>query len=252
MITTIEDLPPGVDGIRVSGTITRADYDGIVVPLLDAARTAGRRLRVLAVLDDSFDGMTPDALWEDVTLGVRALPLFDGCAVVSDRESVRLACRLAAVAVPYSLAVFPESQQDRAVAWLADLPAAGFSIDLAAATGVAVVHVGRPLRASDFDRLAREIEDWAEAHGELTGLVVSAPSFPGWENIAGAARHVAFVLHEHRRIRRIALAVDGLLPAVAPAVAGTLLHPGVKHFAHRDLEAAVAWAGAGRPAPVDA
>jgi len=39
--------------------------------------------------------MTPGAAWKDVTLGLRALGLFDGCAVVSDIGWVREASRLA-------------------------------------------------------------------------------------------------------------------------------------------------------------
>ena len=67
----------------------------------------------------------------------------------------------------------------------------------------------------------------------------------------GMVRHVTFLLEEHRRVHRIALAVDGLLPTVAPALAGAVLHPAVKHFAHRDVEAAIAWAAAGKPAAVE-
>ncbi|OLL72380.1 hypothetical protein Ae168Ps1_0758 [Pseudonocardia sp. Ae168_Ps1] len=251
MITRIDGLPEGVDGVRASGTISRADYEAAVVPLLDSAAAAGRRLRVLVVLDDAFDGITPDAMWEDVTLGLRALPLFDGCAVVSDREAVRVACRVAAVLTPYSLAVFPESQQDRAVAWLEGLPAAGFSVELRPDDGVAVVRVDRALRAADFDRLRQEVDSWYAAHGELAGLVLVASSFPGWENLSGLVRHAEFVMQEHRRVRRVALALDGILPTLAPAVAGTVLHPGVRHFRHADVEAAIAWAGADRPAAVD-
>ena len=59
MISTIDGLPPGIDGVRVSGTVTRADYDDVVAPLVAAAAATGRRLRVVAVLDSSFTGITP-------------------------------------------------------------------------------------------------------------------------------------------------------------------------------------------------
>lgn len=254
MIKTIDDLPARIDGFRASGMITRDDYDSVVVPVLDAATAARRRMRVLVVLDAGFDGITPDAVWEDVTLGLHVLPLFEGCAVVSDSDAVRVACRVAAILTPYSLAVFPEAEQDRAVAWLQELPDTGFSIELRADTGVAVVRVDRAMRASDFDRLGREIDIWCADHAELNGLVLVAPSFPGWENFAGLVGHAAFVLRQHRRVRRVALAVDGVLPSLAPPVMGTLLHPGVKHFGHADGEVAIAWAGAGAvaeaPVPV--
>jgi hypothetical protein len=40
------------------------------------------------------------------------------------------------------------------------------------------------------------------------------------------------------------LAVDGVLPSLAPAVAGHLVAPEVRHFAYDALDDAVAWAGA--------
>lgn len=43
----------------------------------------------------------------------------------------------------------------------------------------------------------------------------------------------------------VALAVDGVLPSLAPAVAGHLVAPEVRHFAYDALDDAVAWAGAG-------
>ena len=71
------------------------------------------------------------------------------------------------------------------------------------------------------------------------------PTVPGWENVTGLRRHLQFVREHHRRVRRVALAVDGVLPSVAPAVAGHLVAPEVRHFAYDALDDAVAWAGAG-------
>jgi hypothetical protein len=53
-----------------------------------------------------------------------------------------------------------------------------------------------------------------------------------------------FVREHHRQVRRVALAVDGVLPSLAPAVAGHLVAPEVRHFAYDALDDAVAWAGA--------
>ena len=63
--------------------------------------------------------MTPGAAWKDVTLGLRALGLFDGCAVVSDigwvREASRLAGGLARREAPAGALVRRRPRQRRAV-----------------------------------------------------------------------------------------------------------------------------------------
>lgn len=242
MIERIEALPDDIVGFRATGSITREEYEAVVVPVIEQAETAGERLRALCVLDGGFTGIAPSAVWEDVSLGLRAVSLIEGCALATDNELAKLASRVAGVLLPYPLRVFPLAEQDTAVEWLRGLPDAGFTVDLHEADGVIVVGVERPLRSADFDRLDAELDRWCATHAELRGLVLSARSFPGWENLPGLVRHAGFVLERHRNVRRLALAVDGTLPSLAPSVAGTVLHPQVRHFPHTDLDAAIAWA----------
>lgn len=128
MIETLDGLPDGVDGFGPVGQISVADYERVVVPVLDRADTDRRRLRLLCVVDPAFTGLR------------------------------------------------------------------------------------------------------------------SAPSFRGWQNLRSLVRHVAFVAGHHRRIRRVAMAVDGRIGAWAPAVADRALHPEVRHFRHADDAAAIDWA----------
>ena len=123
MIERIEGLPDGIDGVRCAGKLTREDYDVVVVPLLDEVRRANRKLRCLVEVD-GFDGITPDAAFEDVRLGLQALGSFEGCAVVSDLGWVGSVLRLAAFLMPYPLQAFPTNRRDEAISWLQNLPAA--------------------------------------------------------------------------------------------------------------------------------
>ena len=59
MIETYADVPAGIDAVRAVGTLSRADYDAVVVPMLEAAEREGRRLRILCVVDEEFRGLTP-------------------------------------------------------------------------------------------------------------------------------------------------------------------------------------------------
>ena len=192
--------------------LTREEYDTVVVPLLDEARREGHRLRCLCEVGADYRGLTPGAAWEDLTLGLRALHLFDGCAVVSDVGWIREASRLAAFLMPCPVRVFDERDRAGAAAWLAGLPEGpGASVRLDPDAGVVVVEVVAPLRAADFDRLAATVDSWLATHEALPGVVVHARAVPGWENIGALMRHLWFVRDHHRRVRRVALAVDGAL-----------------------------------------
>lgn len=247
MIETLTGLPEGIDGFRPVGTVTREDYETDVVPVLDQAATEGRRLRVVCVVGPEFTGLAPTAIWEDVRVGLRTLRRTDGCAVVTDTGWVRESSRLAAFLMPCPVRVFTGDDLAGAVDWLEDLPrGTGFAFRLVPETGVAVAEVQRPLRSADIDAMAASVDEWCAEHGRLTGLVVSAPAFPGWENLAAVVRHVALVVSHHRRIGRIAVVVDGFLADHVPDIADRVLAPEIRHFAHGDLDAATAWASASR------
>jgi len=106
MIERDSDVPAGIDAVRAVGTLTRHDYDTVVVPILDAAVREGRRLRFLCVVDEDFHGLTPDGMWADVKLGLTAMRNLEGCAVVSDLTWVRDMTQLAAFFLPGHVRVF--------------------------------------------------------------------------------------------------------------------------------------------------
>src|SRR5262245_33523689 len=162
--------------------LTRKDYDRVVVPLLENAQREHRRLRCLVQID-GFDGITPEAAFEDLRLGLRALGSFDGCAVVSDLAWVGNVLQLARFLLPYPLQVFPTDRREDAIAWLTGLPA-GPHITHRVLTdaGVVVVEVAEPLRVQDVEALATIVEGWLAEHPTLHGLVLHACAFPGWEN----------------------------------------------------------------------
>jgi hypothetical protein len=57
MIEILKDVPDGVVAVRASGTLTREEYDEVVVPLRDEARRAGRRLRCLCEVGADYRGL---------------------------------------------------------------------------------------------------------------------------------------------------------------------------------------------------
>jgi len=245
MLERLVSLPVGIDGVKAVGKVSQQDYQQVFDPLIDDARRANRRLRLLYQFGPEFEGFTAGGVWEDASVGLRSLRLIEGLAIVSDVSWIRDSSRLLAFFMPGPVRHFGNVQFADAVAWLQSLPQdAGVSHRLLADRGVIVVEVTQALRARDFDELAVTADTWIEGHGRLQGLVIHARRFPGWENLGGLIRHARFVRDHHRKIARIAIAADGELATLAPRLGEHFVQAEVKSFPFDAVESAIAWAGA--------
>jgi hypothetical protein len=247
MLEILKDLPPGVDGVRATGTVSREDYDAVFRSLLESAHREGRRLRLLYQFAPGFTGFTPGAGVEDARLGLKYLRLFERCAVVTDAGWLGEAARLLGMMMPCPVKVFSNSEWQQAVDWVSAPPSGMVRHRLLTDRGVLVVEPTQPLRAEDFDALAATVDPWIEGQGRLRGIVVHTRGFPGWENVGGFLRHLRFIRDHHRRVGRIAVAADGRLADIAPAVADSFVEAEVKRFPYDQLDAAISWAAAEEP-----
>ena len=111
--------------------------------------------------------------------------------------------------------------------------------------GILILRPDGPLRAEDFAAVAGVVDPYLDQHGELNGLVVDAPSFPGWEDFAALASHLRFVRDHHRRIKRIAVVSDSTLLSIGPKIASHFVSAQVQAFPSVERAAALAWAEKG-------
>jgi hypothetical protein len=109
--------------------------------------------------------------------------------------------------------------------------------------GVIVVEIQQALGPADFAALAATADDWIKTHGSLSGLVLHAHHFPGWESLRGALSHLRFVRDHHKEVKRVALVTEARLASIAEHLAQHFLKAEVKVFAFDKLEEATAWAG---------
>ncbi|MFJ9863851.1 STAS/SEC14 domain-containing protein [Streptomyces sp. NPDC101165] len=242
MLERAQDVPSGIDAVKAIGTVSKDDYKAVVEPLVDEARREGRRIRILSEIGPEFRSFTPAAGWEDLKVGIGAMRLFEGCAVVSDIRWIRESTRLASFLMPCPVRVFDVQDREEALRWLASLPEGpGVSHRLLPELNVLMVEVEQPLRTQDFDTLAQTADSWLETHDTLAGVVVHARDFPGWENIGSLLRHIRFVRDHHRRVRKIALAVDSKVAELAPHFANHFVQAEVRRFGYDELDDAVSW-----------
>ncbi|MCW2512733.1 MAG: hypothetical protein JWR11_1775 [Mycobacterium sp.] len=121
MIEVLQDMPPGVTGIRVSGRLTGEELRAFK-PVLDGLVGADE-IRIVEVISSDYEGFGPGGLVEDLKLGFGALfghhSKFKRIAVVSDKEWVAHTLHALAWMVPGELAMFGLDELDRAKEWAA-------------------------------------------------------------------------------------------------------------------------------------
>jgi len=97
------------------------------------------------------------------------------------------------------------------------------------------------LEHDDFVQLAKTVDPYIGETGELAGLIIEAPTFPGWENLGAMAAHFRFVRDHHKHIKKIALVTDSALGNVAEHLASHFVSAEIRHFPAGELEAAKQW-----------
>ena len=107
--------------------------------------------------------------------------------------------------------------------------------------GMLIIRPEGPLEATDFQKLAQEVDPYIEANGKLCGLMIDAVSFPGWKDFAGLLAHLRFVKDHHRRIQRIAVVTDSDLLTIAPKIASHFVQAEVRTFPRPQREEALHW-----------
>jgi hypothetical protein len=119
------------------------------------------------------------------------------------------------------------------------------SFELLRDKGILVVEPQGPLEAADFRRLAEAVDPYLADQGTLSGLLIEAPSFPGWEDFAALIEHFRFVRDHHKKIRRVAAVTDSSFLKVGPRIAAHFAHPEIKVFGGAEKARALAWLAGG-------
>lgn len=117
--------------------------------------------------------------------------------------------------------------------------------------GIVILTPEAPLSKDDFAQLAAIVDPYVEAHGRLHGLMIDAPSFPGWEDFAGFVAHFRFVRDHHQKVRRIAILTDSTLLTLAPKLAAHFVQAEIREFPPAQRDAALQWLKSGSPSAAE-
>jgi hypothetical protein len=109
------------------------------------------------------------------------------------------------------------------------------------ATSILTLRPESALQGNDFIEVAQALDPQIAQHGDLAGLIIAAPHFPGWDSFGALVNHLRFVRDHHQHVKKIAMVTDSPLGNVAEHITSHFISAEVKHFPAGEGEAARAW-----------
>ena len=103
-----------------------------------------------------------------------------------------------------------------------------------------IVRPETALEKEDFLDLASLADPWIAETGGLSGLVIDAPAFPGWDSLGSMAAHFRFVRDHQQHIRHVALVTDSVVGSVVEKLAAHFVSAEIRRFPAGELAAATA------------
>jgi hypothetical protein len=113
--------------------------------------------------------------------------------------------------------------------------------ELDAEHSILLVRPQSPLDKNDFVELAQAVDPQIEANGDLPGLIIAAPSFPGWDSFGAMVTHFRFVRDHQKHIKKIAVVTDSHLADVAEHLGSHFVSAEIQHFPAGQLDEARQW-----------
>ncbi|OBC06413.1 hypothetical protein A5784_09905 [Mycobacterium sp. 852013-50091_SCH5140682] len=106
---------------------------------------------------------------------------------------------------------------------------------------IVVVRPESPLDRNDFVELGKLVDPQIEAHGDLAGLIIDAPKFPGWDSFGALVTHIRFVHDHHKHVKKIAVMTDSHLGDFAEHLAAHFVSAEIRKFPAGDVVEAQRW-----------
>ena len=112
---------------------------------------------------------------------------------------------------------------------------------LNAAEGILEIHPLSQLASEDFNALNEAVDEYIVKHGALTGIIISADPFPGWEDFGALVSHLKFVRSAQQDVSRVAVVTDNSVLTIIPKVIDHFISAEVRHFDSTQRDDARAW-----------
>lgn len=119
MIEVMGESRGNVLGLRATGKLSAADYRDVIAPRIQSLLERFRRLNVLFLMDETFDGWSLGAAWANTVFDVRHRRHFEKVAMVGAPRWEEWCVRTAATALMNGeMRTFQREQLTEAWEWL--------------------------------------------------------------------------------------------------------------------------------------
>lgn len=106
---------------------------------------------------------------------------------------------------------------------------------------IVVIRPKSALDKNDFVELGKLVDPLIEADGDLAGLIIETPTFPGWDSFGALVTHIRFVHDHHRHVKKIAVVTDSRLGDFAEHLAAHFVSAEIRKFPAGDVVQAQRW-----------
>ncbi len=119
MVEVITDVEPHVAAFRVSGSVTKEDYELVIVPTIGKLSKSAEKIHFLLVIETDISNFTGGALFEDLWLGIKNITRWHRMAIVSDQPAVRKFTDAVSFPIPGEAKGFALAELAEAKKWVA-------------------------------------------------------------------------------------------------------------------------------------
>lgn len=120
MITLIPEIPDNVAAFKASGSVTKEDFENLVIPCVQAKVNTFHELNFILLLDTDLDNFTAGAWFQDVLMGLKNIMEWNRAAIVTDQEGVQNFTNIFSVLMPGEFKSFPIEDLENAIFWCAN------------------------------------------------------------------------------------------------------------------------------------
>ena len=121
MIERVE-MPAGAIGFRISGEVSRSDYEEVLIPAIREAIEGGGEIRCFCQVGPDFEGYEAAAMWEDLKTGfdygIGHHSAWKRLALVTDVEWIRHLAALFGWMSPGEMKTFALDEAEQAKSWV--------------------------------------------------------------------------------------------------------------------------------------
>ncbi len=123
------------------------------------------------------------------------------------------------------------------------------TIDTQTGRNVIIVQPQGSLSESDIESLGDAIAEAGKTESRKPGLVIRLDHLPQWESFEALRAHMNLIMRHHADIPRIAVVTASAGLGFLPNIAGIFVQARMRHFAPKEQDEAIAWAGRDESAP---